>query len=260
MFLFFFGLSVVSILMLLCWFYAVKIDNFGIVDALWSYSFFIHAVIFLLVSGNLSIKNIIFASMIGLWSLRLGTFLTLRIASHHPVEDTRYQGLRSEYGKYYKMRFLLFFFYQALSVSLLTLPFLFVFQNTNQSIGAWETLGALLWLLALLGESLADKQMSHFKKLSKIHPEMGRTCNIGLWKYSRHPNYFFESLIWWGFAFFSFGAGHFWGAYNALIILFLLVKVTGIPPSEAQSLKSRGEEYKKYQEVTSAFIPWFPKN
>ena len=197
--------------------------------------------------------------MLGIWSLRLGTFLALRIASHHPVEDTRYQGLRNGYGKQYKKQFLLFFFYQALSVSILTLPFIFIYQSPIEDLSYWEIIGASIWLLSLLGESIADGQMSKFKKQSKLNPEMGRTCNIGLWKYSRHPNYFFESLIWWGVAFFLFGVGHFWGAYNALIILFLLVKVTGIPPSEAQSLKSRGEEYKKYQEVTSAFIPWFPK-
>ncbi len=259
MYLFLVGLSVVCLLMFICWVVAVKINNFGIVDALWSYCFLMQALLFMFLSESLSMKNLVFTSMVGLWSLRLGTFLTIRLSSHHPVEDTRYQGLRQEYGQNYKSRFLLFYFYQALSVSFLTVPFIFIYQNPNQILGMWEMAGLGLWALALTGESLADYQMSLFKKLSKANPQMGRTCNIGLWKYSRHPNYFFESLIWWGFAFFSFGAGAYWGVYNALIILFLLVKVTGIPPSEAQSLKSRGDEYKKYQEVTSAFIPWFPK-
>lgn len=105
----------------------------------------------------------------------------------------------------------------------------------------------------------ADQQMSAFKKLSKTHPEMGRTCNVGLWKYSRHPNYFLKVIFGGHFFIFMIGSGIYWGVYTALIILFLLIKVTGVPPSEEQSLKTRGDEYRAYQKRTSMFIPWFPK-
>lgn len=248
------------VIMYICWIWAVKIDNFGPVDAVWAFCFLIHGIAFYIFTEGYAPRKILLLSMIGLWSLRLGYFLTRRISSHHPEEDTRYKHLRSEYKEKFKSRFLLFYFYQAISVSILTLPFIFVFQNQTQSIGIFEIIGCVYWFLAISGETIADYQMSVFKKLSKKNPEMGRTCNVGLWKYSRHPNYFFESNIWWAFFIFMIGSGVYWGIYTAIVMLLLLLKVTGVPPSEEQSLKTRGDEYRNYQKKTSMFIPWFPKS
>ncbi len=254
------GLVITLVIMFISWLWAVKVENFGLVDAVWSLSFLIHGITFYIFSDGYGPRKNIILAMLGLWSLRLGYFLAKRIYGHHPDEDTRYIHLRSEYKENYKFRFLLFYFYQAVSVSFLTLPFIFIFQNQTASINGFEIAGLLYWIFALTGESIADHQMSEFKRQAKVNPEMGRTCNIGLWKYSRHPNYFFESNIWWAFFIFMIGSGVYWGVYSAVIILVLLVKVTGVPPSEEQSLKTRGEEYKTYQRKTSMFIPWFPKS
>lgn len=250
-------LLITVFVMLITWFYAVKIENFGIVDAVWSFCFLMHASLFFVLSEGLGQRKLIFLMMIGFWSFRLGFFLTKRIASHHPDEDTRYIKLRNDYGADYKKRFLLFFFYQAISVSFLTLPFVFVFQNTSAEISILEWLGLAVWAFSLLGESIADAQMNSFR----ANPaNKGKVCNVGLWNYSRHPNYFFESCIWWGYFIFMLATpGLIWSIYTPLVMLLLLVKVTGVPPSEAQSLKSRGDAYRKYQEKTSMFIPWFPK-
>ena len=253
------ALVITMIIMYISWVWAVKVNNFSLVDAVWAFCFLVQGIVFYVFSEGYETRKNLLLAMIGLWSLRLGYFLTRRISSHHPEEDTRYKYLRSEYKENYKIRFLLCYFYQAVSVSVLTLPFIFVFQNKSEAISPFEIAGALYWLVAVFGEAIADHQMSEFKKLSKIHPEMGKTCNIGLWKYSRHPNYFFESNIWWGFFIFMIGSGIYWGVYSAVIILVLLLKVTGVPPSEEQSLKTRGEEYRAYQRKTSVFIPWFPK-
>lgn len=253
------ALAVTIVVMFVAWLWAIKVNNFALVDAVWAFCFSLHALIFFIFSDGLITRKILLLVMIALWSLRLGYFLTRRIYGHHPDEDTRYQHLRSEYKDKFKVRFLIFYFYQAISVSVLTVPFIFVFKNTSESINAFEIAGAIYWLIAVFGEAIADHQMSDFKKRSKLHPEMGRTCNIGLWKYSRHPNYFFESNIWWAFFIFMIGSQVYWGIYPALVILFLLLKVTGVPPSEEQSLKSRGDEYRAYQKKTSVFIPWFPK-
>ncbi len=256
----FIGLIFTTILMFISWLWAVKIDNFGIVDAVWSFCFLFHAIIFYCFSDGFLTRNIIFLVMIGLWSCRLGFYLARRLYHLHPEEDTRYQHLRAGYNEKFKIKFLIFYFYQAISVSVLTLPFIFVFNNPIESSLTWEIAGLVYWLLALVGETIADYQMSQFKKLSKSNPAMGRTCNIGLWKYSRHPNYFFESNVWIGFFIFMIGSGVFWGLYPAVVILLLLLKVTGVPPSEEQSLKTRGDEYRAYQKKTSVFIPWFPKS
>lgn len=243
--------------MFLTWCYAVKIENFGIVDAVWSFCFSLHALIFYYFGGGFEERKQIFLLMVGIWSLRLGLFLAKRIASHHPDEDTRYIKLRADYGANYKFRFLIFFFYQAISVSVLTLPFVFIFQNTQPVINFIEFIGVIVWIIAVVGEAIADHQMTLFRK----KPEnKGKVCNVGLWNYSRHPNYFFESCIWWGYFIFMIGTqGLIWSIYAPVTILLLLLKVTGVPPSEAQSLKSRGDAYRKYQERTSMFIPWFPK-
>lgn len=256
-----FGLALIVtiVLMFISWLWAARINNFGIVDAVWAFSFLIHAGLFAYFSDGYETRRLILFLMIGLWSLRLGYYLSKRLYFHHPEEDTRYKHLREGYKEHYKMRFLIFYFYQAISVSVLTLPFIFVFKNIDMEINGFEIAGAIYWFIAVCGESIADHQMSEFKKLSKERPHMGKTCNIGLWKYSRHPNYFFESNIWWGFFIFMVGSGVYWGAYSAVIILLLLLKVTGVPPSEEQSLKTRGEEYRRYQQKTSMFIPWFPK-
>ncbi|MBC7713717.1 MAG: DUF1295 domain-containing protein [Rhizobacter sp.] len=253
------GLAVTTVVMFISWMFAVKINNFGIVDAVWSFCFFLQAIIFFMLTDGFETRKIILLLMIGVWSSRLGFFLSRRIYQHHPEEDTRYQHLRAGYKENVKGNFLLFYFYQALSVSILTLPFIFVFQNSEVRINTWEIVGIVYWLIAVFGEATADHQMSEFKKLSKQNSKMGKTCNIGLWKYSRHPNYFFESNIWWGFFIFMIGSHVFWGVYSAVIILLLLLKVTGVPPSEEQSLKTRGDEYREYQRKTSMFVPWFPK-
>lgn len=258
--LFFMALFMTITVMFISWILAVKVENFSLIDAVWAFCFLLHGIIFYLFSEGFETRKIVLLAMLGVWSLRLGYFLARRIYNHHPKEDTRYIHLRSEYKDKFKIRFLVFYFYQAISVSVLTLPFIFVFQNQSQTINLFEIAGILYWLFAICGETIADNQMSEFKKLSKENPEMGKTCNVGLWKYSRHPNYFFESNIWWGFFIFMAGSGIYWGIYTAIIMLLLLLKVTGVPPSEEQSLKTRGDEYRAYQRKTSMFIPWFPRS
>lgn len=121
-YIFLIALVITMVIMFLTWAYAVKIENFGIVDAVWSFCFIIHMLIFDLFSEGFSQRQLLLLFMVGFWSLRLGFYLAKRIASHHPQEDTRYIKLRADYGQNYKLRFLLFFFYQAVSVSFLTFP------------------------------------------------------------------------------------------------------------------------------------------
>jgi steroid 5-alpha reductase family enzyme len=114
-----------------------------------------------------------------------------------------------------------------------------------------------LWLVAIIGETVADRQLAAFR----ANPDnRGRTCRSGLWAYSRHPNYFFEWLNWCAYALMALPAPYGWaGLASPVIMLFLILKVTGVPPSEEQALASRGDDYRDYQRTTSVFIPWFPK-
>lgn len=248
---------ILSIGFALFWLFAKKIKNYSIVDIVWSYAFILTVGFYTLVSGGWSARKTLLMIMVGAWSLRLGTFLLIRIYQHHPKEDNRYQDLRKKYAPQVASGFFWFFQYQAWSVVLLSFMFLKVSLNTSLELSNFEIIGFLIWMIAFIGEALADQQKSNFSKDPK---NKGQVCNLGLWRYSRHPNYFFESGIWWGYFIFALGTPSTWyTVYSPLIILFLLLKVTGIPMAEMQSLKSRGEAFRQYQKETSIFIPWFRK-
>jgi steroid 5-alpha reductase family enzyme len=172
-------------------------------------------------------------------------------------EEGRYISLRASWGDRAPLYFLFFFEAQGILNVVLSLPFLLIALNSKSTLSPLEFAGAGLWLFAVNGEALADRQLKAFKA-DRLRKE--RVCRRGLWKYSRHPNYFFEWLIWCAYALMALSAPWGWlGCLSPLIILFLLLKVSGIPPTEKQALKSRGEEYRRYQATTSAFVPWFPK-
>jgi steroid 5-alpha reductase family enzyme len=130
--------------------------------------------------------------------------------------------------------------------------------NPQPQLAVFEYAGTALWLVAWIGEFLADSQLQSFKSNPA---NRGTTCRVGLWRYSRHPNYFFEWLIWVAFAVFAMGSPFGYVAVFApLLMLFFLFRVTGIPATEAQALRSKGDDYRRYQQTTSAFVPWFPRS
>jgi steroid 5-alpha reductase family enzyme len=174
----------------------------------------------------------------------------------HP-EEGRYVQLRAEWKTHLPLRFFFFFEFQALLDLVLSLPFLIACLDTRAPLGILEKVGAAIWLVGIAGEAVADAQLDGFKK----NPgNKGKTCRVGLWNYSRHPNYFFEWTIWVGYAMFALGSPWGWlGLLSPALILYFLLGLTGIPATEAQALRSRGDEYRQYQRTTSAFVPWFPK-
>lgn len=241
----------------LCFVFARRIDNFGIVDVAWSYAFAALAVFYAATASGWLPRRLLLAALVTIWSLRLGTHLALRVARHHPEEDTRYRQLRLDWSARFLPKMAGFFQLQAASVVLLALPFLLSARNPSPSFAPLEFAGALLWLVALSGEALADAQLAAFKR----HPShRDRVCDVGLWRYSRHPNYFFESLIWFAYALFAAASPWGWlGFLSPAIILYLLLRVTGVPLAEAQSLRSRGDAYRAYQRRTSPFLPLPPR-
>lgn len=234
------------------WAWCVWLRNFSPVDAFWAFAIGFTACFFHL-TENLNPKQLAAAILIAVWSARLGIHLAKRIAKHHPGEDTRYEKLREVWGGKVNIMFLLFFLAQAFSVFLLALPFHLIAADPDPSWHFLHIVGVVVALTGLIGETIADKQMADFKAAD---PDPKSVCQRGLWKYSRHPNYFFESVIWIGI--FLFAAGSPWGwttIYAPAIITYLLLKVTGIPPTEASALKRKGEAYREYQRTTSPFIP-----
>lgn len=236
---------------------ARRMDNYGIVDIAWSYAFGAIAAFYALLGPGSPVRRALIAAMAIVWSARLGTHLFIRVMGHHPVEDGRYRQLRQDWAGNFAARMFAFFQLQAGSVVLLGAAFLLPCLNPAPAPRSLEVAAVALWLLAISGEALADAQLAAFKR---DPGSKGRVCDAGLWRYSRHPNYFFEWLIWVAYALFAFASPWGWVALvGPASILYLLLRVTGIPMTEEQSLRSRGDAYRRYQQSTSAFVPWFPR-
>jgi steroid 5-alpha reductase family enzyme len=255
--LFFVGLLFSSLLMVVVWKIAVTIRNAGIVDIAWALGFAPLALLYRVFGDGEPVRQNLITLMMVVWSLRLGIHLWKRVMGHHPVEDGRYKELRKGVAGHEDFFFFFFFQAQALLLSLLSIPVLLANFDCRIGLAFSDIFGLAVWILAISGESLADHQLSLFKADPS---NRGKVCSIGLWHYSRHPNYFFEWLIW--VAFFFFAAPAPWGwttIFCPALMLFFLLRVTGIPYTEEQSIRSKGEAYRAYQRTTNAFIPWFPK-
>ena len=205
--------------------------------------------------GDLS-HRVLIAVVAGLENLRVAWIVVRRLGGG---EDGRYAELRRRWrakGRE-QLTFGIFFQAQALLAAVLSLPFLFTVFNGHHGLEPLEWAGAALWLVAVAFEVIADAQLERHKR---DPGNRGRTMRSGLWRYSRHPNYFFQSLTWIAYALIASAAPWGWIGWIApALILYLVLRVTGVPPAEEQALRSRGEDYRRYQHETSPFVPWFPR-
>lgn len=241
-------------IMALVWLWAKRIKNAGVVDVFWALNFPVITLIIYGLSDGFETRKLLIGGMFLLAELRLGLHLWQRVIGHLDEEEGRYQQLRKDWGEKAERNFFFFFQFQAISNVLLAIPFLLVMANPAPKIYPVEYVGIAIWVVAFVGEMVADRQLARFKKNPK---NKGKVCDTGLWHYSRHPNYFFEWLCW--MAYFIFALASPWGLLAIIspaIILYLLLRVTGVPNNEEQNLRSKPVAYKKYQETTSAFFPW----
>ncbi|RYE56759.1 MAG: DUF1295 domain-containing protein [Sphingobacteriales bacterium] len=245
-------------IMALVWLWARKIKNAGVVDVFWALNFPVITIITWFLSEGSEPRKMIILGMFLLAELRLGLHLWKRVIGHLNEEEGRYEQLRKEWGEHADRNFFFFFQFQAISNVLLAIPFFIVTANKEPGIGLLEYAGIAIWVIAYIGEMIADKQLADFKKDAK---NKGKVCDTGLWYYSRHPNYFFEWLTWMGYFVFALASPFgYLAIISPAIILYLLLKVTGVPNNEEQNLRSKPVAYKKYQETTSSFIPLPKKN
>ncbi len=241
------------LLMSALWFVQYRIRNAGYVDVAWAGLIGMLAVIHGVTGDGGLLARILAAALGGLWSLRLTVYLWRRV--HRQPEDGRYQALRQNLAHNPQAWWLAFFWLQGILAWAFGWVFWVVANNAEMSVGL-SLIGIAIWFVAVAGESLADRQLAAFRQQ---HP--GLTCNVGLWRYSRHPNYFFEWLHWLAYPWLAWGHDAAWIAWLApLLMLMFLYRVTGIPHTERQALRSRGENYRQYQQQTSAFFPWPPKS
>jgi steroid 5-alpha reductase family enzyme len=251
------GTLVVVAIMFGLWWLGIRNHNFSYVDIGWSVNFAVLAALYALLAPGYLPRRALIAAMFTAHGLRLGWHLSKRIIGE--PEEGRYQQLRKDWGGAgnLNLKFLGFFEFQAVLNAFLTLPMLIACFNDAPRIHALEIAGSVIFVVALIGESTADAQLASFKRNPA---NQGGVCDGGLWRYSRHPNYFFEWLIWIGYAVFALASPNGWIAFAMpALMLHFLINVTGLKATEEQALRSKGERYRLYQARTSGFVPWFPK-
>lgn len=209
----------------------------------------------MITEGDL-IHRVVITVMATGYATRLGVYISKnRIVN--VLEDHRYQSLRKKWGTRSELYFFGYFIGQALAIVLFSIPLLVLMANSKMAWTLWEIIGILVWTAGVGLETMADYQLTRFRRIPQ---NKGKTCREGLWWYSRHPNYFFEVVHWFAYVAMGIGVSNGWlTLIGPVAMIFALLKVSGIPLAEAQALTSRGDNYREYQRTTSAFIPWFPK-
>jgi steroid 5-alpha reductase family enzyme len=244
------------------WLYQRAVKNVGWVDVFWTLGTGAAAVILSLapVDGAPTARQWLVAVLAAIWSLRLGLYVAIRVA-RSPEEDRRYVDLRLQWGDKFQQTLLPFVLFQAPVGLVLAVAVMLAARDPRPHLGLQDLAGVLILVIAIAGEALADEQMRRFKA-SK--PPTGAINDKGLWAWSRHPNYFFEWLGWLAYPVISMGftdvyvSG--WAAWIAPVIMYLVLdRGTGVPPLEAQMLKSRGDAFRDYQSRTSRFFLWPPR-
>lgn len=250
------GLCIISTFMTALWGYQYIKRDAGIVDVGWALSLGILSSTYWFFGQGEETRKLVTTCLVILWSLRLGLYLLFnRVIGKE--EDGRYKALRVHWAERQHLYFFLFFQAQAQLAVLLSLPMILVVNDKTPFGTTLDIIAVAFMTLSLLGESIADYQLAKWRK-NPAHK--GQTCRAGLWKYSRHPNYFFEWLHWWFYVAITIHLPLGWLSLGLpALMLYFLLRVTGIPYTEMQAIRSRGDDYRHYQRTTSAFIPWFPK-
>jgi steroid 5-alpha reductase family enzyme len=239
------------------WVKSVKSTNATWVDLGWSSGMALSGIV-ILFTVPFSLRSVLVCILLIGWAVRLASHILFDRLLKGKPEDTRYQNLRKHWGDKANLHFLWFFLGQALLVGLFMLPALVVATREGDAPDIFDLLGLSFAVLAIAGESLADRQLAAFRADSSTK---GKVCKRGFWRYSRHPNYFFEWLHWWGYVIMAIGSPYWILTLTGPVLMYIFLRyVTGVPHAERQSLKSRGEAYRDYQQSTPVFFPWIPRN
>ena len=236
--------------MSIVWWIARRLKNPGVIDVAWSIGLMVAGIVYLL-SPTMMMRQWIVMCLLLIWGIRLGGYLYWARVRKGLVEK-RYMMLSQSWSLSKSVGYFFHFQLQGLLIWLLAFVFIAISNNHLLPWNGIDNFGLILSLIGIIGESIADWQLQDFKK-----HHQGGVCNQGLWRYSRHPNYFFEWLVWCGFAVFGIQALHGWlGLLSPVLLYLLMTQVTG-PVTERGSIESRGDAYRYYQQQTSPFIIWF---
>ena len=254
--LFFQASSIILILVTLLWIWSIFIKNVSIVDIFWGFGFVVVNTFYVFMSGELNARKIVILTLVCIWGFRLAIYLAIRNIGKG--EDFRYQEFRQNYcpKRYWWFSYFQTFLLQGILIMIISLPLLGInYNNSNGNLEILDYLGIIIWIIGFTFETVGDFQLSNFKRDPK---NKGKILHTGLWKYTRHPNYFGDSAVWWAYGIFSIAAGSYWQAIGAVIMTLLILKISGVSLLE-KTLKETKPQFKEYIQKTSSFIPWFPK-
>jgi len=256
----FFQIYITALLVILAmitflWVVSVILKNASIVDLFWGFGFVVTALVYFLYTEGFETRKLILMILVAIWGLRLSIYLTWRNAGKG--EDFRYQKFRKDYGehRYWWVSFFQVFLLQGLLMWLISAPLLGAQFYPDDSLGILDYIGMTLWIIGFAFEAGGDIQLARFKAnpLNK-----GKVLDTGFWRYTRHPNYFGDTAVWFGYGLMCLSAGSYLPVLGSVLMAALIIRVSGVALLE-KTLKESKPEYQEYIRRTSAFIPWFPK-
>lgn len=247
---------VIMILMTTLWIVSVIVKNVSIVDIFWGFGFVMTAGFYFLKTDGFEPRKIIILSLVAIWGLRLSLYLAWRNIGKG--EDFRYKEFRKKYGenRYWWISFFQTFLLQGALMWLISAPLLGAqFFNRGNILNFLDYTGIAFWIIGFLFETGGDFQLAKFKA---DPTKKGKVLDTGFWHYTRHPNYFGDSSVWWGYGFICLAAGSYIPVLGSVLMTALIIRISGVALLEI-TLKEQKPQYKEYIEKTSAFLPWFPK-
>jgi steroid 5-alpha reductase family enzyme len=243
-------------MMTLLWVISIFIKNVSIVDLFWGTGFVLVSSFYFLNSSGNETRKILIMLLVAIWGLRLTVYLAWRNLGKG--EDFRYTEFRKKYGKnrYWWISYFQTFLLQGLLMWLISAPLLGAqYYGYERTLGFFDYAAIFFWITGFLFEAGGDFQLAVFKGNPA---NKGKVLSTGFWRYTRHPNYFGDSSVWWGFGLFSLAAGSWLPVFGSILMTLLIIKVSGVILLE-KSLKEQKPQYREYLKKTSAFFPWFPK-
>jgi len=245
--------ALLGVVMVLLWGVSLRLRDASIVDPFWGTGFVLVAWTAFLSVGAAGARATLVVALTTLWGLRLSVHLLARNLGHG--EDARYQAIRKRVGPRFPLASLVIvFLFQGVLLWGISMP-LQVAITSPAPLGPLDAVGAALWAVGLFFEAVGDLQLTRFRKDPS---SQGKVLDTGLWRYTRHPNYFGDALLWWGLSCFALATGAWWTLFAPALMTFLLLRVSGVTLLE-KSLVHRRPEYRAYVARTSAFIPWWPR-
>jgi steroid 5-alpha reductase family enzyme len=250
------SLILIQVMMALLWIVSIRLRNVSIVDPFWGLGFVVVSILYFMQGQGFEARKILVFIMVTIWGLRLSIYLFWRNSGKG--EDFRYRQFRKDFGekRYWWISYFQVFLLQGFLMWLISAPLLAIqFYGNGVNLGWLDFLGIFLWVVGITFETGGDFQLTLFKS----NPEnKGKVLNSGFWRYTRHPNYFGDAAVWWGYACLCMGAGSFIPVLGSVLMTALIIKVSGVALLE-KTLKNTKPQYADYVRRTSAFIPWFPK-